>query len=152
MEEVMIEGLNGSEIIEDFLDQIRRKLKNSCDLRPNDCYSSGYSATADIHIKLFDVDTTSVDMKIELPAKEEPPVSTEELIVTPVEIEEKIEVEQELNLEAVRKRSEQSEIPPPPEEVSGTSLPLRTKRKYKRRALENVAQGEVRSVELDEKV
>ena len=150
-DETMVEGLSGVEIVEDFLDQIRRKLHNSCDLRDTDCYSEGYSATAEIHIKLYDVDTTSVDMKFELPAKVEPPVSTEDVVVTPVEIVEKIEIPQELNVESVRERSKQG-IPSPPEpvEVGEGGPPFRQKRKYTRRApLENVPQAQGGSVEMD---
>ena len=150
-EETLVDGLSGVEIIEDFLDQVRRKLNRSCDLRDSDCYSQGYSATVEIHIKLFDMDTTSVDMKIELPAKVEPPVSTEEVIVTPLEIVEKVEIPQELNVEEVRARSKQ-DIPPPPEpfEVEGNGIPQRLKRKYTRRVpLENVSQAEGGSVDIE---
>ena len=150
-EEIMVEGLSGVDIIEDFLDQIRRKLMKSCDLRDNDCWSEGYSATVDIHMKLYDSGETPLDMKFELPAKVEPPVSTETTVVTPVEIVEKVEIPQELNVEEVRARSKQ-DIPPPPEpfEVEGNGIPQRLKRKYTRRTpLENVPQAEGGSVEIE---
>ena len=153
MEEQMVEGLSGVEIIEDFLDQIRRKLNNSCDLRSTDCYDQGYSGTAEIHLKMYDMDSVKLDMKIEVPAKVEPPVTTEDVVVTPVEVVEKIEIPQELNLEEVRNRSSKSEIPAPPEEVDGGSMPTRLKRKYTRRVLtpEQSSQASGGSVDLDEK-
>jgi hypothetical protein len=139
MPEDQVEGLSGTEIINDVVEQIRRKLQNSCDLRESDCYTQGYSGTAEIKLKLYDMDAVNVEMKIEIPAKVESPVSTEEVEVIPVDIEEKVEIPQELNLEAVRERSKQSEIPPPPEEATGTTIPTRLKRKYTRRNQVEVA-------------
>jgi hypothetical protein len=142
MAEEIVEALNGkTEIIEDFLDQIRRKLNNSCDLRETDCYSRGYSATADIHMKLYDVDIVSLDMKVEVNPTVEPPVSTNEAVVTPIEIEEKVIIEQEENLTAVRERFSQPETLAPSSDQQENVLPGRQKRKYTRRmaSLESLA-------------
>ena len=145
--ETMIEGLSGVEIIDDILAQIRIKLEKSCDLRSIDCYGQGYSAEIDIRLKLYDTDTISVNAKVEIPPKVEQPVSTDDVIVTPIEIEEKFEIPQELNVEAVRNRTKES-APPPPVEYEENLMPERTKRKYTRRSFAPVpASGEV--VDID---
>jgi hypothetical protein len=147
MPETIVEGLSGTEIIEDILGQIRRKLKYSCDLRDSDSYGQGYSGTVEIHLKLHAMDNTPVDLTVNLPPKGEPPVSTETVTVNPLEITEKVEIPQELDLDAVRERIKVSEPEPPPEpnEAEENRMPTRLKRKYTRRTgvptLEQTAQG-----------
>jgi hypothetical protein len=147
MAEAIVEGLNGTEIIEDVLDQIKRKLKNSCDLRDSDSYGQGYSGTIEIHLKLHAMDNVPVDVVVPIPAKVEPPVSTESVTVTPLEIDEKVEIPQELDLEAVRERLKVTtpEPPPEPSEEEENRMPEKLKRKYTRRtgvpSLEQTAQG-----------
>jgi hypothetical protein len=146
-ETTMIEGLSGTEIIADVLDQIKRKLMYSCDLRDSDSYGQGYSGTITINLKLYGMDATPVEIEVPIQPKVEPPVSTEQTIVTPIQVEEKVEIPQELDLEAVRERLKVSE-PEPPEEPSAEEenrMPARLKRKYTRRTgvptLEQTATG-----------
>jgi len=146
MADTMVEGLSGTEIIEDILDQIKRKLKYSCDLRDSDCYGQGYSGTITISLKLHDLDNFPVELTVDIPAKVPPPVSTETMTVTPLEITETITIPQELDLDIVRERSKISE-PLPPEPTDGEAedarMPARLKRKYNRRtaSLEQTAAG-----------
>ncbi len=135
MADTMIEGLSGGEIIADVLDQIKRKLSYSCDLRDSDSYGQGYSGTIEVHLKLYAMDTVSVDVEVPIQPKAEPPVSTEQTVVTPIQVEEKVEIPQELDLESVRERLKVSE-PEPPQEPSAEEenrMPARLKRKYTRR-------------------
>jgi hypothetical protein len=149
---VEVEALSGTEIIDDILAQIKRKLQYSCDLRSTDAYGQGYSATIDIHLKLYSVDTVSLDMTVNMEAKGEPPVSTEEVIVTPLEVSEKVEIPQELDIELIRERLKDAEVepPPPPSEIEEARMPERMKRKYTRRLVsEQPAEGV--AVEMDQK-
>jgi hypothetical protein len=146
MAEVNIEGLSGTEIIEDVLDQIRRKFKYSCNLRDTDSYGQGYSGTVTVNLKMYAMDTTEDNFTVNITPKGEIPSSTESVIVTPFDVEEKIEIPQELNLEAVRERSKVPEPLPEPSEADGDSCtPARLKRKYTRRtgvaSLEQTASG-----------
>jgi hypothetical protein len=143
----MIEGLSGTEIINDVLDQIKRKLMYSCDLRDSDSYGQGYSGSITISLKLYGMDATPVDVVVPIQAKAEPPVSTEQTVVIPIQVEEKVEIPQEEDLEAVRERLKISE-PEPMQEPSAEGearMPERLKRKYTRRSglptLETTAQG-----------
>jgi hypothetical protein len=147
MADVMVEGLSGSEIIADVLDQIKRKLSYSCNLRDSDSYGQGYSASIEIKLKLYAMDVTEDSFTVEIPLKVEIPVSTEAVTVTPVEVEEKLEIPQELDLESVRERIKISE-PEPMQEPSAEGearMPERLKRKYTRRSgsptLETTATG-----------
>ena len=143
IEELDVEALSGTEIKDDILAQVKRKLESSCDLRSTDCYGQGYSGKIEIHLKLYSVDTTSIDLALEIVPKGEPPVSTEETIVTRLEIDEKLEISQELDIDAVRARIKEQEIPPPPVEAEENPLPQRLKRRYTRRTanLEHPAVG-----------
>jgi hypothetical protein len=142
MADSLVEALSGTEIIEDFLDQIRRKLKYSCDLRDSDSYGQGYSGTATISLKLYAMDATPVELMVNISPKVEPPVSTEDVTVIPIQVEEKVEVPQELDLEEVRKRSKESDTIPPPSDEEEARMPARLKRKYTRRgSLEGSAMG-----------
>ena len=146
MAEVNIEGLSGTEIIEDVLDQIRRKLKYSCNLRDTDSYGQGYSGTVTINLKMYAMDTTEDNFTVNITPKGEIPSSTESVIVTPFDVDEKLEIPQELDLEAVRERSKVPEPLPEPSEADGDSrMPARLKRKYTRRtgvaSLETVIGG-----------
>jgi hypothetical protein len=151
MADVLIEGLSGVEIIEDVLAQIKRKLMYSCDLRNTDSYGQGYSGTIEIHLKLHSMDNTPVDIVVNIPPKAEPPVSTDEVTVTPLEVVEKIEISQELDLESVRERIKEPEPLPPSEEEEESRMPSRLKRKYTRRNALEVPEMGGGAVDLDEK-
>lgn len=95
-----IEAISGQEIITDFADQIARKLSMDCNLRGSDSYALGYSGTAKISLRLFGMDTATVEIEV--------PISKGSLQGAPsVEIEAEIDVPHEADLELVRKRSEQ---------------------------------------------
>ena len=146
MADIMIEGLSGTEIIADVLDQIKRKLMYSCDLRDSDSYGQGYSGTITISLKLHAMDNTPVDVVVPIQSIGEPPVSTENTSIIPVEITEKLEIPQELDLESVRERLKVSEPEPEPtSEEQENRMPARLKRKYTKRtgipSLEQTAQG-----------
>jgi hypothetical protein len=150
MADVMIEGLSGTEIISDVLDQIKRRLQSSCDLRDSDSYGQGFSGTITISLKLHAMDNTPVDLTINLVPKAEPPVSTETVIVTPLEISETIEIPQELDLEAVRERAKEPEPLPPASEEEENRMPNRLKRKYTRRGVPSFEQPSMGgAVDLD---
>jgi hypothetical protein len=148
----MIEGLSGSEIIDDILSQIKRKLQTSCDLRDSDSYGQGFSASIEIKLKLYSMDVIPAEFTVVIQPKVEPPVSTETTIVTPLELTETIEIPQELDLEIVRERIKEPEPLPPPDETEESRMPQRLKRKYTRRtgipSLEQTASGG--GVDLDE--
>ena len=104
MAEAITEGLSGTEVIDDVLAQIKRKLLTSCDLRDSDNYGQGYSGTIEIKLKLHAMENLPAEFSIAIQPKVEPPVSTETTIVTPLELTETIEIPQELDLEVVRER------------------------------------------------
>jgi hypothetical protein len=138
----MIEGLSGTEIIDDVLAQIKRKLMYSCDLRDSDSYGQGYSGTIEIHLKLHAMDNIPVDIVVPITPQTDPPVTTEETIVTPIDVTETVTIPQELDLEAVRERIKETEPLPPPSEEEESRMPARLKRKYTRRSpLEQTATG-----------
>ena len=153
MADTLVEGLSGVEIIEDVLAQTRRKLQTSCNLREADNYGQGYSAEVTVKIKAYAMDVTEEEFNVIIPAKVAPPVSTEEVTVTPVEISETIEIPQELDLEIVRERTKEPDLLPPVDEIEESRMPTRLKRKYTRRtrvpSLETTASGG--AVDLDEK-
>ena len=152
MAETMIEGLSGTEIVNDILDQIKRKLQTSCDLRDTDSYGQGFSASIEIKLKIYAMDVISSEFSIEIKPKAEPPVSTEEMLVTPVEVVEKIEIPQELDLEVVRERQKEPEPLPPASEDEEARMPARLKRKYSRRlpSLEQTTAGGAVDLDADE--
>jgi hypothetical protein len=78
------------------------------------------------------MDVTEEQFTVNIPAKVAPPVSTEEMTVTPVEIAEIIEIPQELDLEVVRERMKEPEPLPPPDATEENRMPDRLKRKYTR--------------------
>lgn len=142
MAETMVEGLSGTEIIEDVLAQIKRKLQTSCNLRDSDNYGEGFSAEIKITIKAYAMDVTTEEFDVVIPAKAEPPVSTEDVTVVPVEVEESVTIPQELDLEAVRERIKDEPEPPPPSPEEEARMPQRLRRKYTRRSpLEQTATG-----------
>lgn len=144
MAESLVEGLSGSEVIDDVLAQIKRKLLTSCDLRDSDNYGQGYSGTIEIKLKLHAMDDIPAEFSVNIVPKVEPPVSTEEVTVTPVEITEKIEIPQELDLEAVRERIKEPASLPLVDETEESRMPQRLKRKYTKRgvpSLEQTASG-----------
>lgn len=127
MADTVIEAISGTEIINDLLDQIKRKLQSSCDLRDMDSYGQGYSATVKIDLKLYGMDTTTFEGTIDIIPKAEPPAES-----TPVELGMTVDVEQELDLEALRERSN-APLPEPPQAEEESRMPARLRRKYTRR-------------------
>ena len=104
MAEQLVEGLSGTEIINDVVEHVRRKLQTSCDLREADSYGQGFSANIEIKLKLYAMDVIPAEFSIAIQPKVLPPETTETTIVTPLELQETITIEQELDLEAVRER------------------------------------------------
>ena len=146
MSDVLVEGLSGTEIIDDVIAHVKRKLMTSCDLRDSDSYGQGYSGTIEIKLKLHAMDNLPAEFSIAIQPKVEPPVSTETTIVTPMELIETIEIPQELDLEVVRERiKEPAPLPPTEEEQQENRMPARLKRKYTKRtgvaSLEQPAMG-----------
>ena len=155
MADVLVEGLSGTEIIDDVLAHVKRKLQTSCDLRDSDSYGQGYSGTIEIKLKLHAMDNLPAEFSIAIQPKVEPPVSTETTIVTPLELTETIEIPQELDLEVVRERiKEPAPLPPTEEEQQENRMPTRLKRKYTRRtgipSLEQTAAGGAVDLDSDE--
>jgi hypothetical protein len=151
MSDTDTEGLSGTEIKNDVLAQVERQLNRSCDLRDTDCYES-YSGMIEIHLKLYAVDTVSLDMTAVIAPNAEPPVSTETTIVTPVEVVEKVEIPQELNLDVVRDRSKLPDFGPvePANDEDNPRMPARLKRKYTRQVPLSVTPSQGETVDLDE--
>jgi len=153
MAEAMTEGLSGTEIIDDVLAQIKRKLLTSCNLRDSDNYGQGYSAEIKISMKMYAMDATPDEFTVNIAPKALPPVSTEEVIVTPFDVAEDLTIPQELDLEAVRERIKEPAPLPLVDETEESRMPQRLKRKYTRRtgvpSLEQAASGG--AVDLDEK-
>jgi hypothetical protein len=154
MSDVLVEGLSGGEIIDDILSQIKRKLQNSCDLRDSDSYGQGYSGTIEIKLKLHAMDNIPAEFSVNIPAKAEPPVTTETVVVTPMVITETIEIPQELDLEVVRERTKEPDPLPPPDETEEARMPQRLKWKHTRRtgvaSLEQPAMGGAVDMDAEE--
>ena len=151
MADVLIEGLSGSEIVDDVLAQIKRKLLTSCNLRDSDSYGQGYSAEIKISMKMYGMDATPDEFAINIVPKALPPVSTDELVVTPFDVTEDLTIPQELDLEAVRERTKEPDPLPPVDPTEENRMPARLKRKYTRHtgiaSLEQPAMGG--AVDLD---
>ena len=132
-EATMIEGLSGVEIIDDILAQTKRKLQTSCNLREADSYGQGYSAEVTVKIKTYAMDVQEEEFAVSILAKFPPPVASETVTVTPVEVNETLTIPQELDLDAVRERLKAPEPLPPPTAEEEGRMPERLKRKYNRR-------------------
>jgi hypothetical protein len=131
-EATVIQGLTGTEIIEDFLNHLRTKLRRDCNLRDTDSYTRGYSATGSFKIQLFGMDTNVVDGEIEIVKGD---LNDPDKVVTEV----KIEIPQELELNEVRERSGLEE---PILSTDADGKPEIRKRKYTRRIIsEAVPEG-----------
>ena len=154
MAEAITEGLSGTEVIDDVLAQIKRKLLTSCDLRDSDNYGQGYSGTIEIKLKLHAMENLPAEFSIAIQPKVEPPVSTETTIVTPLELTETLEIPQELDLEVVRERIKEPAALPPASEEEESRMPARLKRKYTRRTgiptFEQPAMGGAVDLDSDE--
>ena len=154
MADVLVEGLSGTEIIDDVIAHVKRKLMTSCDLRDSDSYGQGYSGTIEIKLKLHAMDNLPAEFSIAIQPKVEPPVSTETTIVTPLELTETIEIPQELDLEVVRERTKEPAPLPPASEEEENRMPARLKRKYTKRtgvaSLEQTAAGGAVDLDSDE--
>ena len=128
-ETTVVTGLNGTEIIEDFLNHIRTKLRRDCNLRDSDSYTRGYSAKVNYKLELYGMDTTPVEQEVVIGT--ENPEETEKV---PVVGEIIIPVEPELNI--VRERSGLEE--PVLSTDSEGKIEIK-KRKYTRRIISEAA-------------
>ena len=151
-----VTGLSGTEIVEDVLAQVKKKLLLDCNLRDSDSYGRGYSGQIDVKLKLYAMDVTDVNQTVEIPVKEDPPVTMDEVVVTPVTLETTVEIKQEEDLLAVRDRIEEAKNTEPeitPETGDGTPTEApRSKRRYTRRVnsgLEQAPVAEGGAVDLD---
>jgi hypothetical protein len=124
-----IQGLNGKEIIDDLLAQLRSKLEGDCSLRPHDSYSRGYSAKITYDVKCYGLDQETVTGEF-TSGKE-----LEESIEGGGEGE--MEIPQEVNLAEVRDRIKDATDGPSEEEEGTEEVPtgegIRQKRKYTRK-------------------
>lgn len=94
----VVTGLNGTEIIEDFLNHLRTRLRRDCNLRDSDSYTRGYSAKGSYTLELYGVDVTEVKSDFEIGFSD--PGETDKTFV-----EGTVDIPQELELNAVRERS-----------------------------------------------
>lgn len=60
-DEYGLQGLNGIEIVDDILAQLKKRLLGDCFLRPSDSYSRGYSAKISYHVECYGLDQANVD-------------------------------------------------------------------------------------------
>lgn len=125
-----IQGLNGNEIIDDILGQIKKRLMGDCNLRPSDSYSRGYSAKISYHLELYGLDMQAVDAELLLGKEQDDPESDIEDGV--------LEIEKEEDISEVRDRIESSkrddglvDEDDSPEPTNAEAV--RTKRKYTRK-------------------
>jgi hypothetical protein len=109
--------LSGEEIINDILIQVEKALKRDCNLRPMDNYGQGYSGVIKIDLKLIALDVAEVTVTANVKASPELlatlPADTGaagegQIQTTDVTVDETVVIPQELNLDAVRERSEQN--------------------------------------------
>lgn len=104
-----IPALNGEEIIQDACGALAEKLRTDCNLRPIDGYAGGYKAKITIHIEAFGLDQATVDYEVELdesgPSGD--PYNPVDLALPDTVIDTEIEIPVELDLSAVRDRSNQ---------------------------------------------
>lgn len=117
-----VQPLSGSEVIEDFLGQIRKRLQGSCNLRSTDAYPRGYSGKFTYTLECYGVDTVIEQGElITGPHKDDPQT-------TIVHGDSEIPLEPELN--AVRERSGQDE---PVLATTADGNEIVRKRRYSRR-------------------
>lgn len=128
-ETAVVTGLTGTEIIEDFLNHMRTKLRKDCNLRDSDSYTRGYSAKINYKLELYGMDTTPVEQEVVIEA--EKPEETETVPVVG-----EITIPQELELNSVRERSGQEE---PVLSTNAEGQPEVRKRKYTRRIVSEAA-------------
>lgn len=94
-----VQPLSGSEIVEDLISQIRKKLQATGDLRSTDSYPRGYSAKFNFHVECYGLDTVNLDGEVAVGAHRDDPET--------VIVEGSNDVPHEPELNAVRQRSEQ---------------------------------------------
>jgi hypothetical protein len=131
-EDDYVEGLNGEEIINDFLDQVEGKLHSDCNLRVTDSYPGGYDGWFEYHLQLRGMDTAEIHSKVIVGA---PPIKPLAGMVEKV-VEGRINVPLETQLNVVRERSNQ-DVPTLSRDESGN--PVIQKRRYQRRNVEAAA-------------
>ncbi len=124
-----VEALSGEEIINDFVDQIARKLRQDCNLRPSDAYALGYSGEAVVKLYLYGMDTAQVEVHVHI-GTPNPEAN--------VQVDAKVEVPHEPDLEAVRKRAE---LPVPSLETTPDRTQAGSKKRRYSKSLPPVAGG-----------
>lgn len=132
----VVEALDAAEIKKSLVIAFSRMLDSSCDLRDGlDAYGGGFSVES-IKIqglKLYSMDIKSLDFETSIPATAPPPVSTDEVTVTPVVVNLETSIPLEEDLTVVRDQIANPEPAPEPEEAAEVRMPARLKRKYTRR-------------------
>ena len=134
MTDTMVEGLSGKEFKQLVLKKVELALDSSCDLRDVDNFDS-VSGEIKLSLQGYAMDTIKEEFTIPIVAKVEPPVSTEEIIVTPIKVEQTIEIPRELDLELVREQITEEDPTPVVDEAEENRMPARLKRRYTRRAV-----------------
>jgi len=123
MSEDFVMGLSGREIIEDVLSQIRKALQRDCNLRESDSYGRGYSGKITVHLECFAIDTAMIEATVDLKPThqllKEAPETPQDADGHDVMVDTEIDIPVSANVDAVRKRSEQS-VPVMTTEADGT--------------------------------
>lgn len=133
MADTMVEGLSGKEFKQLVLKKVELALDSSCDLRDVDNFDS-VSGEIKLSLQGYAMDTIKEEFTIPIVAKVDPPVSTEGIIVTPINVEQTIEIPRELDLEIVRDQLTEEAPTPVVDETEESRMPARLKRKYTRRS------------------
>lgn len=125
-----VQGLNGNEIVDDIIAQLRKRLSGDCSLRPQDSYSRGYSAKVTYHLECYGLDKETVDGEFDLGAAQDD--------LDADVIDGALDVAQEENLGEVRDRIEaandEQDVIPTDEEIEYQGAALTpAKRKYTRK-------------------
>ncbi len=103
-----VEGLNGTEVINDLLDQVAQRLHSDCNLRDSDSYTGGYKAHVTVKLTLYGLDPVDVEKTVIVSkptAEAVAPENAERMHTVESETEVEVPVEERLNV--VRERSGQ---------------------------------------------
>jgi hypothetical protein len=139
-EDDYVEGLNGDEIINDFLDQVEEKLHNDCNLRATDSYPGGYDGWFEYHLRLRGMDTAEIHSKVIVGAPPTKPLAD----MVEKTSDGRVDIPLETQLNVVRERSTQ-DVPTLSRDEAGN--PVIKKRHYQRH---NVEAATPENVELSQ--
>jgi len=119
-----VQGLSGTEIINDVLLRVRRALEQDCNLRDSDSYGRGYSGKIKLSLQMFALDTATVDMEMNLSPTQEflkaHEATSQDATGSDVQIEQEIEIPLQSNLNAVREEAERAaQTGPTQEQIEG---------------------------------